>query len=205
VMHPRRRVLGIFTTACALGTAALATLPVAAAQANLVSFNACDNSSLSQPYLQWADSDLYKLAPGGDGSLTGWSLQGGAQQTAGGEPWNVSGTSTNSLLLPAGAVAASPQTCVNAAYPTFRFFSLAGTPGSSASVTVVYNTLLGPVSIPVGTVSPDTSWEPSVPMTTLSAIPGLLQGGTANVQLQFTGVSGTVEVSDVYVDPWNHG
>jgi hypothetical protein len=39
-------------------------------------------------------------------------------------------------------------------------------------------------------------------MTTLSAIPGLMNGGTANVSLQFTGVTGSVEIDDVFVDPW---
>jgi hypothetical protein len=168
---------------------------------SLVNLSSCDNATLSQPFSQWGDNDYYKLVPGGDGSLTGWSLQRGAQQVAGGEPWNVSGSASNSLSLPSGGVATSPQTCVNAAYPTFRFFDVTGTPGSGAAVSVDYDGL----SIPVGMIAPGTSWEPTLPMTTLSAIPGLLNGGTANVQLQFTGVTGTVQVDDVFVDPWGRG
>lgn len=60
----------------------------------------------------------------------------GAAQVSGGEPWNVSGSAYSSLSQSAGGVATSPQTCVNAAYPTFRFFAVAGTPGSSAAVSV---------------------------------------------------------------------
>jgi hypothetical protein len=171
----------------------------APAHASLVDLSACNNSTLSQPFLPWLDPSSYELAPGGDGSLSGWSLQGGAQQVAGGEPWNVSGSADNSLSLPAGAVATSPQTCVDAAYPTVRFFTATGTPGSSASVSVVY----GGNSIPVGVVTPGTSWSPAAPMTTLSAIPGLLNGGSANVQLQFAGLAGRIAIDDVYVDPWN--
>jgi hypothetical protein len=190
------RVAGLATL---VSTAALVT--GAPAHASLVNLGTCNSSTLSQPFLPWADFSSYELAPGGDGSLTGWSLTSGAQQVSGGEPWDVSGTATNSLSLPAGGVATAPQTCVDAAYPTLRFFSVAGTPGSSAEVSVVYNG----TSIPVGFVVPGMSWEPSLPMPTLSAIPGLLNGGTANVQLQFTGVSGTVEIDDVYVDPMGRG
>jgi hypothetical protein len=193
------RSMRIAVLAVLVSTAALVT--GAPAQASVINLDNCNNATLSQPFLPWGDSDHYELAPGGDGSLAGWSLQNGAQQVSGGEPWDVSGTATNSLSLPAGGVAATPQTCVDAAYPTFRFFSVAGSPGSSAVVSVVYNG----ASIPVGVITPGTNWEPMLPMTTLSAIPGLLNGGTANVQLQFTGISGTVEIDDLFIDPWGGG
>ena len=167
---------------------------------NLVNFSACDGATLTQPFAPWSDYDYYKLAPGGDGSLTGWSLSGGAQQVAGGEPWNVSGSATNSLSVPAGASARSPETCVNAAYPTFRLFDVTGTPGSIAAVSVVYDGM----SIPVGLLTPGTTWSPTLPMTTASAIWGALNGGSANIALQFTGIAGDVQVDDIYVDPHNH-
>jgi hypothetical protein len=168
---------------------------------NLVRVDSCDGATLTQPFTPWLDFDYYKLAPGGDGSLTGWSMSGGAQQVSGGEPWNVSGSAVNSLSVPAGGAAVSPATCVDAAYPTFRFFDVSGTPGSSAAVSVVFNG----VTIPVGVVAPGTHWSPTLPMTTLSAIPGLLDGGSADIQLQFTGLSGNVTVDDVFVDPIRHG
>jgi hypothetical protein len=168
---------------------------------NLVQVDSCDGATLTQPFSPWLDFNYYKLAPGGDGSLTGWSLSGGAQQVAGGEPWNVSGSAYNSLSVPAGGTAVSPTTCVDAAYPTFRLFDVTGTPGSTAAVSVVFNGL----TIPVGVIAPGNSWSPTLPMTTLSAIPGLLDGGSANIQLQFTGLTGSVTVDDVYVDPWRGG
>jgi hypothetical protein len=168
---------------------------------NLVRIDSCDGATLTQPFAPWLDRDYYKLAPGGDGSLTGWSLSGGAQQVSGGEPWNVSGSAYNSLSVPAGGTAVSPTTCVDAAYPTFRFFDVTGTPGSSAAVSVVFNGL----TIPVGVVTAGARWSPTLPMTTLSAIPGLMNGGSANIQLQFTGLTGSVQVDDIYVDPWRGG
>jgi hypothetical protein len=191
-----RRLRLTFCLGALASVAALVTS--GSAQASLVRLSACDNATLTQPFTPWLDYDYYKLAPGGDGSLTGWALSGGAQQVSGGEPWNVSGSASNSLSLPAGASATSPETCVNAAYPTFRFFSVTGTPGSSAAVSVVYEG----VSIPVGVVVPGTSWSPTLPMTTASAIWGALHGGSANIQLQFTGLTGNVQVDDVFVDPY---
>jgi hypothetical protein len=168
---------------------------------NLVKIDSCDGATLTQPFAPWLDYNYYKLAPGGDGSLTGWSLSGGARQVSGGEPWNVSGSAYNSLSVPAGGTATSPTTCVDAAYPTFRLFDVTGTPGSIAAVSVVFDGL----SIPVGVIAPGMTWSPSLPMTTLSAIPGVLNGGSANIQLQFTGLTGSVTVDDVYVDPWKGG
>jgi hypothetical protein len=170
-----------------------------------LSVSACDNSLLTQPFTQWGDSSYYKLAPGGDfeGSLAGWSLQGGAQQGAGSESYGVTGSlGSSSLALPAGAAATSPQTCVNAAYPTFRFFVRSDTPGTTVTESVIYQTSLGTMTIPVGTVAAASSWHPSAPMLTGSAITGALNGGTAWVSLQFTASGGTAQVDDVYVDPW---
>ena len=185
----------------AVVTSAAALVASTSAQASLlnhlVKVDPCDSATLSQPFTPWLDFDYYKLAPGGDGSLTGWSLGGGAQQVSGGEPWNVSGSATNSLSLPAGGNAISPQTCVDAAYPTFRLF-VGGTPGSTAAVSVVYNG----VSIPVGVVTAGLNWSPTLPMTTASALWGALDGGSANIQLQFTGLTGSVQVDDVEVDPF---
>lgn len=170
--------------------------------------NACDNSALSQPFTPWADFDYYKLAPGGDfeGALSGWTLSGGAGQGDVSESDGVTGSvGSSSLSLPDGANAVSPATCVNAAYPTFRFFVRGDTPGTFVTESVIYQSAWGSVTIPVGTVPVTGSWEPTPPMLTGSAIPGALNGGTANVRLQFTASGGAAQVDDVYVDPYRHG
>jgi hypothetical protein len=201
-------LLGTVPATCALVAAVVVALPASAAQAALVSVSACDNSALSQPFSPWADFSSYKLAPGGDfeGSLAGWSVQGDAQQVGASEPYGVTGSvGSSSLSLSRGAVATSPPTCVNAAYPTFRFFARTDTPGSTVAVTVVYNGWFGSVTIPVGVVALSGDWQPTLPMTTLSAVSGALMGGATNVQLRFTALTGTSQIDDVFVDPWHRG
>lgn len=202
-----RRFFGLLSATCA-GSAVLAFAIPVSAQAALVQTGLCDSSTLGQVFLPWADSAYYKLAPGADfeGVLPGWSLSGGAAQTSGSESYGVTGSvGSSSLSIPAGGSATSPPTCVNAAYPDFRLFTRTSTPGAAVVVSVVFNApLLGTVTIPVGVVTPTSDWEPTLPMATASAIPGLLNGGTANISLKFTAVGGRVQLDDAYVDPW-HG
>ena len=202
-----RRLLSIMVAGCTSGFLIGAVAPIAA-QADLVSLSACDNSALTQPFNQWADLDYYKLAPGGDfeGSLSGWTLSGGAQGASGSESYGVGGSvGSSSLRLPSGSSAVSPQTCVNAAYPTFRFFVRSDTPGTTVTESVIYQTAAGSTTIPVGSVAATGSWMPTAPMLTGSAITGAMNGGTANVSLQFTASGGSAQVDDVYVDPWRGG
>jgi hypothetical protein len=200
-----RRLLSTVVSGLALSIPALVILPAAASQADVVSVSACDGATLTQPFTPWADYDYYKLAPGGDfeGALTGWSLSGGAQQVAGSESYGVTGSvGSSSLALPAGASATAPYTCVNAAYPSFRFF-VTGSPGAWVNVQALYQDAGGnTVSIPVGTVPAGTSWVPTPPMLTGSAVPGALNGGTAYVALQFSASGGTAQIDDVEVDPF---
>jgi hypothetical protein len=186
----------------------LAALGGASAQAAVINTDACDNAALSQPFAPWSDTTQYKLAPGGsfsDGS-TSWTLSGGASVVAGGEPWNVSGSaSPSSLSLPAGASAQSPFTCVDAAYPTFRFFGRNTGLLSTVLVSVVYDVpLVGQVVVPVGTVALSGQWAPTLPMLTASAVTGALDGGTADVAIRLTAATGSSQVDDVYVDPRMH-
>jgi hypothetical protein len=194
-----RRAIGTVATSFVLAGLAAVAIPSAAA-ASAIDLGKCDNAALSQPFTAWGDSEYYKLAPGGDfeGTLAGWSLRGGAEQVGGSESFDVTGNAdSSSLSLRAGAVATSPTTCVTAAYPAFRFFTRTDMPGSTVAVSVVY----GGLTIPVGVVTPTSDWQPTLPMLTLSAIPGLLRDGVANVSLRFTAVLGEVQVDDAYVDP----
>ncbi len=201
MIRPFGRLLGPLSLLSALGALALAA-PLA--HAGVLSLGACDNSSLSQPFAPWADFEQYKLAPGGDfeGSLAGWSLQGGAQQVGGSETFAVAGPGASSLSLPAGATAVSPPTCVNAAYPAFRFFARSDTPGVVVLISARYSTVLGTITIPVGGVTPGTGWQPTLPLLTGSAVPGAVSGGTAEIELQFTAVGGGAQIDDVFVDPF---
>ena len=109
----------------------------AAAQADVVDTGACNSAALSQPFAPWGDNASYQLAPGGDFECGDWSLNGNAQIVSGSEPFAATGTlGSSSLSVPAGSSATSPQTCLNASYPSMRMF----VSGSGvALISVVYN------------------------------------------------------------------
>lgn len=205
---PRRRLYLSRLPLCLLGTfaaLALAALPATSAQAALLSTGACNNASLSEPFAHWGDSSSYELVPGGDfeGSLSGWTVSGGAKKVAGSEPYGATGTvGSSSLELPAGASVQSPYTCVNASYPSFRLFARNNGLLSTALVQVVYKTPLGiTVALPIGAIALSGEWQPTLPMLTGSAVTGLLSGGTAQVALRFTELTGSSRIDDVFIDP----
>ena len=190
--------------ALALAGVLLGVCSAAPAQAALISTGACNEASLSQPFVRWGDASYYELVPGGDfeGSLSGWTLSGGAQPVAGSEPYGVTGSlGAHSLALPAGASAQSPFTCVDAGYPSFRFFARNDSLASTVLVQVVYKTLLGSVALPLGVVALSGEWQPTLPMLTGSVVTGALSGGTAQAALRFTALTGSSDIDDVFVDP----
>ena len=190
----------------ALGIAVLSGAP---AKAALITTDACDNAVLSQPFAQWNDTNDYKLVPGGsfENGASGWTLSHGASIVKGSEPFGATGSvGASSVYLPAGASVTSPFTCVDAAYPTFRFFARNNGLLSTVLVSVVYKLpLLGlEVAVPVGPVALSPSWSPSLPMLTASVLTGLLHGGTVPMGIRFTAVTGSSQIDDVYVDPRMH-
>lgn len=188
------RGLSIFV---ALGALAVLALPVSGAQANVIDLSACNIAQLSQPFLPWLDPSSYELAPGGDFETATWSLAGGATRVPGSEPFAATGTLGSwSLDLPAGSSAESPATCVDAAYPTIRFF----TQGTGLlEVNVVY----GDLTLPAGVDIVAGGWAPSLPMLTSSALIAATSDGSAQVSIQLNTLVGNVRVDDVFVDPWN--
>ena len=194
MLSPRRILVAV---PCA-AFAALALAIVPAAQADVVSVSACNSNALNQVFSPWVDPAYYELAPGGDFASNAWSLSGGAQVVSGGPAYAAPGaTGGSALSLPAGSSATSPSTCVNAAYPDIRFF-VAGT--GSVQVSVVY----GDTVIPSGVVPAGGSWAPGPVTVTGSAIEGAINGGTAQVSIVLSALSGNPLVDDVYIDPW-HG
>ena len=86
-------------------------------------------------------------------------------------------------------------------YPSFRFFARNGSLLSTVLVQVVYKTVLGPVALPLGAVALSGSWQPTLPMITGSVVGGLLSGGTAQVALRFTALTGESRIDDIYINP----
>lgn len=200
-LHRRACSLGL---ACAAAGLSVATLPATPAQAALISTGACNEAALSQPFTAWGDSNLYELVPGGnfEGSLAGWTLSGGAQRVSGSEPFGATGSvGAYSLSLPSASSAQTPFTCVNASYPSFRFFARNESLLSTVVVQVVYQTALGTVALPLGAVALSAKWQPTLPMLTGSVLGGALSGGTGEVALRFTALTGSSRIDDVFIDP----
>ena len=205
MINSARRLIRTVSVACTLGATALLAPIVSDAQANvvnptsLVNLDTCSLSALSQPFAPWLDFADYELAPGGDFESSTWTLTGGAKLVAGSEPYAATGTlGSSSLSLPAGSSAQSPLTCVDAAYPSIRFF-IAG------NGLVAVNVVDGSLVIPAGVAVAGGEWSPTLVMPTSSAVLGALSGGTAQVSLTFTGLFGRPRIDDVFIDPWSRG
>lgn len=161
----------------------------------------------SQVFLRWLDPAYYRLAPGGDfEARTSWSLAGGAKIVNGNEPFRVGrATDARSLSIPAGASATTPAICIGLGDPTLRFFAVGGATGSGLRVEAIYDTALGRIVQPVGSVSSASAWAPTPLLPLLANVTGLtsLDGLTSSVRLRFTaGAAAGWRIDDVYVDPF---
>jgi hypothetical protein len=193
----RRRLLGRVSVTLAVAAGAGYAIPVSPARAGLINLAACNPSAVSQPFARWGDPAPYELAPGGDFETPGWTLNGSARRVPGSEPYAATGTLGSwSLALPAGSSAQSPTTCVDAAYPTVRFF-IAGTGAVAASI------VDGSLDIPAGVAVAGSNWLPTPVMVTSSAVLAATSNGVAEVSVRITALSGDPRVDDVFIDPWN--
>jgi hypothetical protein len=82
-----------------------------------------------------------------------------------------------------------------------RFFYRSSDRGS-VRVQVVLRNLVGAVIgvVDVARVGAGSSWGPGPAILNLDSLLGLV--GVSSIQLKFTTLSGTVQVDDIYVDPW---
>jgi hypothetical protein len=172
-----------------------------AAQASVLNVSPCNNAPLTQPFSPWSDAAYYELAPGGDFETSSWALNNGAQLVSGSEPYGAAGrVGSTALSLPTGSSAESPSTCVDAAYPTIRFFI----GGTGTVVVSLVDHSLGNLVIPaVGVAVGSGSWQPTPVAITTSPVLALLGGGTTQVSVRLTSRAGAPRVDDVFIDPWN--
>jgi hypothetical protein len=202
----RQTLRRLLLSAGVLGGLAITALPIASAQAaTLAATTPCGTTTLSQPFTPWGDTGYYWLLPGGnfEGSLTGFTLSGGAAKVAGSEPFAATGSlGAWSLSLPAGASLQTPFVCVDGADTYFRFFALNKAASSSVAVSVVYTVAGLQTSFIVGTVTGDSKWTPSAAMHTGGKIASKLSlNGTAQMALRFTAIGGTSQIDDIFIDP----
>lgn len=203
--YSARRLIWTVSVVCTLGAVDLLAPTIAPARAAAVSttssagLNGCSVSPLSQPFAPWLDYGEYELVPGGDFESSSWTLTGGAERVPGSEPYAATGTlGSYSLSLPSGSSAQSPPACVDATELSIRFF-IAGQ--GSVEVDVVD----GSTVVPAGVAVAGGGWAPTPVMLTNSALLGASSGGTAQVSVTLTGLSGSPLVDDVFVDPWSRG
>lgn len=196
---PPRRLRSSLAVMIALGVTGAVALSAPAVQADLINLDNCNGATLSTPFAPWADPSSYELAPGGDFESPGWSLTGRAALVDGSEPFAATGTlGDSSLSLPAGSSAQSPPTCIDAAYPTVRLFA-------SGIGTMAVGVDYDGVYLPAGVAVVLGGWQPTLPMLTSSALPAAAAGGTTDVSLVLTTLTGSLRVDDVFIDPWNRG
>ena len=182
--------------------ASSAALPVASAAA--ATANSCPATTLSQPFQKWSDMNYYSLAPGGsfETGEAAWTLSGGAKVASGSETFAVTGKlGSSSLSLPPGAVAQSPFTCIEPNDRTLRLFAHSEGSQASVRVTVVYQTYIGNIALPVGTAAVNSSWAPTSTYHTGVLIGALLSEGSVHVALRVTALSGGSRIDDVFIDP----
>jgi len=203
-----------FIAAAALSASALLFAAAPAAHAGILVQSAtnCTTPPLEQPFARWLDYSSYILAPSGsfESGAAGWSLNK-ASVVSGNESYNVGGAGdSHSLQIGAGGSALSPTICVGIDRPSLRFFarSSAGLLSlSTMAVSVRFETSLGLVAeLPVGVVTPNTRWSPTLPMPVLASLLPLLPNDMTPVQFRFTPVGGASWwIDDVYVDPRARG
>jgi hypothetical protein len=189
-------------------TAGLAALVIAAPAASASVLNGCPDAGAAQPFLPWGDDSMYVLAPDGgfEQRGDGWALSDGADVVRGNESFQVGGDrDSKSLALPDGSQATSPETCIGLDSPTMRFFARNdGDPDGSLAVSVLVETLLGPLTLRIGTIDGTDAWHPTPALAliaNLTALP-VVNDGRAWVQLRFTPHGGDWRIDDVYIDPW---
>ncbi len=199
----RRISLSLASALAAFTPTVLAGGPLLAS-AQATTSSSCPSATLSQPFMRWGDANSYALVPGGDfeGSLSGWTLSGGAQRVAGSESYAVTGAlGASSLALPVGATAQSPFMCVGSNERTFRLFARAQTATATVRASVVYETPLGNIAVPVGNIVANGSWAPSPILHTGAVLATAIANGNVHLALRFSTVSGSARIDDVFLDP----
>jgi hypothetical protein len=194
--------LGLIVAVAALAAASLGASTGSAASSLLGLNNDC--GQMSQPFAPWGDSRNYTFGTNGglESGATGWSVSGPARVVEGNESFYVhSRYDRRSLALAAGSVAYTPNLCMGTTSTVLRFFARSGDNGT-VRVQVVLRNVLGQVLgvLQVSELSPGSSWQPGPSVLNLDSLLGLI--GVSSIQLKFTTLDGSVQIDDVYVDPW---
>ena len=163
-----------------------------------------DCGTASQPFAQFGDYRSYTFGANGglENGSSGWSLSGPARVVGGNESYYVhSRYDKSSLAVSDGSVVYTPKLCMGTTSTWLRFFARSSDNGTVRAQVVLRN-LLGNVLavVQISDLSPGSEWQPGPSILNLDSLLGLL--GVSSIQLKFTALDGTVQIDDVYVDPW---
>lgn len=165
--------------------ALLAVAPISAsADVTPIWSTSCGDPALSQPFLAWADSTCYALAPGESQdsfSGTGWTLSGGATIVT---ATLYDGTQGYVLDLPPGGTAVSPGVWMNSAPSSVRTMVSSASHGA-ARISIAYPGANGFGSpLPAGTV---TTPHPTWALSNRLKLPAKAKSSWQQVQLTLLG------------------
>lgn len=202
----------------------IAGLALAASSASA----ACVEQPSTKAFAKYGDTADYSLAPGGDFEATnGWSFTGGAKLVSGNENLGVK-AGRSSLNLPVGATATSPEFCVDASHPHFRFAAKPSNSMAGYDALVIYRDAAGKFKEAQFTSSRDVTWgdgkwSPSKLSPLATSIPLTQTGGIATVKIKFVstgnlvavgigfwgkftgGSVGTTSIDSLMIDPYRRG
>jgi len=157
--------------------------------------------STSPVFAQFGDQRQYYFTSDGgfEAGGAGWTFTGGAKVVSGNESFNLHSSSDHSsLLIPNGGTATSPALCFGLLYPGIRMMASGS---GTLHVQVVSHGLLGALSVlDGGTITVNGGWAPTQDFSTLLSQLNI-PVGTKSIQIVLS-ATGTVQVDDVYIDPF---
>jgi hypothetical protein len=190
----------IALTGTLAGALALVVGPTTAAQAA----DDCTTRTTTKAFSAFGDTNEYFPIGGGtfeSGSLSNFTVTGGASVAGENEPWRVLNSShSKAAALPAGATLTATF-CVQIGEDSMRLFTKSpSNAGSGLTIRTTVSTAYGSAATSTSMGAASSAWSPTarIPLKNVSG-----PDGKQYVTLVITNTgSGTWLVDDILVDPW---
>lgn len=202
----------------ATGLIAAGTLvaPAASQGASLSQNITCQSQVVTSPFAAFGDSASYFLAPDGsfEAGAKGWTLKG-AKVVTGNETLGILKGNKALQLGGKGVVgvsrAISPELCIDASHPTFRFVVKNSSPVAVLNTWINFKSSSGvALRVPAkGNVLNFGLWTVGAVQPLATAIPSLFLGTGTTATIEFEASSTTtaagIQIDAVMVDPYRRG
>jgi hypothetical protein len=193
-MNPKRVLL--------LAALALIAVPAAADAAT------CPTASTSAVFTRWGDGNQYRLIQGAnfEAGASGWSWGGKADITKDDDAHLLVTSGSHAVNIPAGGLAKSPWTCVDATMPSMRFFVRRTSGTGNLTVQGLLQTSSGKQTSVVASILGSGTWAATAPIVFPQSFIDATTVGGINVQFQFVADPGSsFRLDDIYIDPYVRG